>query len=389
MKTFSRQQLWAHHSQEWREPAQIVSQWRDAGSTPKSMLSAKGTPGWWEALERLGITLFVTREYEHLVIGISVLDGSPHITFLPLPHPSGLIVDRKRNHLFIASTRNPNQVYTFRPIQPGGRRLNSFAKRRAVFLPVQTAFYPGALYIHDLAIFGDALHANAAGQNAVVRLDAEGNFKRVWWPKCIESAHGPVFSKNHIQLNSIGGGATPRDSYYSASSCGIDRRRPGHLNYPVDRRGVIFSGKTREPICTGLTRPHSVRLSGRRIWVANSGYGELGFVNQGKLEVVTRLPGWTRGLCIVKDIIFAATSRVIPRFACYAPGLDVDASRCAVYAICSKTGSVLGRLEWPLGNQVFAIDWIESQTSVGLPFDIRSHRTAGANALFSTFGFTG
>ena len=391
MKTPSMQKLWARHSQEWRDPAQIVSQWRDA-TTPGFVLRAKATPGWWETLERLGITLFVTREYEHVVIAISVVDGSPNMTFLPLPHPSGLVVDRKRNRVFIASTRNPNQVYTLRTIRPSDRRMSRSRRglaQHALSLPVETAFYPGALYIHDLAIFGDVLHANAVGQNAVIRLDGSGNFKRVWWPKCIETGHGPVFTKNYIQLNSIAGGATPRDSYYSASSCGIERRRPGHLNYAVEGRGVIFSGRTREPICTGLTRPHSARLSGRRIWVANSGYGELGFVSRGKLEVVVRLPGWTRGLCIVENVAFAATSRVIPRFACYAPGLDVDSSRCAIYAICCKTGSVLGRLEWPSGNQVFAIDWIGSLASVGLPFGIRSGGIAGTNALFSSFGLTG
>jgi uncharacterized protein (TIGR03032 family) len=392
MKTPSMPKLWARHSREWRHSAQIVSQWRDAASTPGFVLRTQATPGWWETLERLGITLFVTREYEHLVIAISVLDGSPYMTFLPLPHPSGLVVDRQRNRVFIASTRNPNQVYTLRPVRPAERRVNSSARgqaQRALCVPVQTAFYPGGLYIHDLAIFGHALHANAVGQNAVIRLDPEGNYKRVWWPKCIETGPAPVFSQNHIQLNSIAGGATARDSYYSASSCCIERRRPGHLNYPVDGRGVVFSGRTREPVCTGLTRPHSARLSGRRIWVANSGYGELGFVSHGKLEVVARLPGWTRGLCIVDDIVFAATSRVIPRFARYAPGLDVDSSRCAVYAICGRTGSVLGRLEWPSGNQVFAIDWIASLASVGLPFAIRPRGSAGPNALFSSFELTG
>ena len=46
--------------------------------------------------------------------------------------------------------------------------------------------------------------------------------------------------------------------------------------------------------------------------MANSGYGELGFVSDGRLEVVARLSGWTRGLCIVGDVAFVGTSRVIP-----------------------------------------------------------------------------
>ena len=54
-------------------------------------------------------------------------------------------------------------------------------------------------------------------------------------------------------------------------------------------------------------------VSGGEVWVDNSGYGELGFVSDEKLSVVSRLPGWTRGLSFHKDIAFVGTSRVIPR----------------------------------------------------------------------------
>ena len=148
---------------------------------------------------------------------------------------------------------------------------------------------------------------------------------------------------------------------------------------------MIFSGRTREPFCTGLTRPHSARLKAGKVWVANSGYGELGFADRGRLEVVASLQGWTRGLCLVKDIAFVATSRVIPRYARYAPGLDALSSRCAVHAVCCKSGKVLGSLEWPNGNQVFAVDWIASAVSAGFPFEAGSRKQAGLPRFFYTY----
>jgi uncharacterized protein (TIGR03032 family) len=239
--------------------------------------------------------------------------------------------------------------------------------------------------MHDLALIGSDLHANAVGQNAVVRLRSDGNFARVWWPKCVENQGGPVDTCNYIQLNSIAAGKTVRHSFFSASSAAMGRRRPGHLDYPVNGRGVIFSGETREPMCSGLTRPHSARLWRGRVWVANSGYGELGFVSGGRLEVVRQLPGWTRGLCIIKDVAFVATSRVIPRFERYAPGLKVGASQCAVHAVCCKTGKILGSLGWPNGNQIFAIDWISNRESSGFVFDVRTRRPKQESALFYTY----
>jgi uncharacterized protein (TIGR03032 family) len=360
------QDMWARHSAEWRDTAQITSQYHEASEFDSRLLDWKASSGWWSLLQELGITLIVTREYEHLVVAMSAQSGRPVMTFLPMPHPSGLVIDRQKKTMYLASTRNPNQVYRLKPATGLLERsdIRGSNDSTSPFVPVSSAFYAGSLYLHDLALFAGELHANAAGHNAVVRLTADGGFERVWWPKCIEN----VFSSNHIQLNSTAAGATLRDSFYSASSCKVGRLRPGHLRYRVDKQGVIFSGRTREPMCGGLTRPHSARLRRGQVWVANSGYGELGIASDGKLEVTAKLPGWTRGLCLVKDVAFVATSRVMPKFAHYAPGLDSSRSRCGVHAVSCQTGRILASLEWPAGNQVFAIDWISDQVSPGFVF---------------------
>ena len=313
--------------------------------------------------------------------------GKPRVSFFPMPHPSGMVVDRARSRLFIASTRNPNQVFGFRPVRGLLRRSDTTSDVEAdtTMIPVCSRYYPGSLYLHDLALFGPDLYGNAVGHNAVVRLGADGKFEYRWWPKCVAESGRLVRSSNFIQLNSIAAGSTLQKSFFTASSDHMARRRPGHLNFPVDRRGVIFSGRTREPICTGLTRPHSARLAEGKVWVANSGYGEVGFVSDGRLEVVSRIPGWTRGLCIVNDVIFVAASRVIPRFSCYAPGVDVASSVCGVFAIGRETGAILGSLEWPRGNQVFALDWIEQSASGGFPFEWPRRRHGREKQVFYSY----
>jgi len=366
--------MWARHSAEWRDAAQITSCWREAAAIDPSLLESRVRGSWWDTLEELGVTLLVTREYEHLVIGMSARRGSPHISYFPVPHPSGLAVQNERVHL--ASTRNPNQVFQFQPVNATLQRSDIKTKipRGNPLLPVSSVLYPVCLYLHDLALFGSTLHGNAVGHNAVARLHANGRFERVWWPKCIESGGAPAFTRNHIQLNSIAAGRTLRESFFSASSCSVGRLRPGHLNYPVDGRGVIFSGRTREPICTGLTRPHSALLHDGKVWVDNSGYGEFGFVRDGKLEVVSRLPGWTRGLCLVADTAFVATSRVIPKFSRYAPGLEFSKTLCGIHAVSSTSGRTLGSIEWPSGKQVFAVASISDELTTGFLFDARSRR---------------
>jgi len=356
----AREAAWARHDAQWRDPAQVASYWEDAGKLDPGLLRFRARGDFWGVLDRLEATLLVTREYEHLVVALTVQDGRPLATFFRLPHPSGLVYDRERRVLHLASTRNPNQILELAPIAG-----------QSTLVPVSARFFPGRTYLHDLALIGGVLHANAVGKNLVVRVETTGGLTPAWWPRCVEVSRRPLVERNHIQLNSIAAGENLAESFFTASTDEIGPRKPGDRNFPVDGRGVVFSGRTREPLARGLTRPHSARLHKGRLWVANSGYGEVGVVEDGRYRAVTRLPGWTRGLAFASGIAFAGTSRVIPRFSRYAPGLDLEESRCALHALDVRSGKVLGSLDWPEGNQIFAIDWAPRRSVSGLPFGAR------------------
>ena len=363
---------------------------RDTGQVDPDLLRLRARGAWWDILDELRICVLVSREYEHLLVGLTVSDGKPRVSYLPLPHPSGIAVDRAigRERVVVASTRNPNQIFEFRPATGALSRLDGQAEPAAAhpLVPVTTTFYPGALYLHDLAFVGNRLFGNAVGQNAVVRLSAGGGHERVWWPRCIEANGEPEFRLNHIQLNSIAAGHSLAGSCFSASADEITRSRPGQRSFPVDGRGVIFSGRTREPIVRGLTRPHSARLDANgRLWVANSGYGEIGVGENGRFVQVARLPGWTRGLALVGSIAFVGTSRVIPRFRQYAPGLDLETSTCGIHAVDTGTGAVLGSVTWVGGNQIFAVDWLPRQATLGWPLTGGRSVERHARELFYTF----
>jgi uncharacterized protein (TIGR03032 family) len=352
----------------WRNPAQVVGCWDGAAAPDPALLRYTTTGRWWDALESAGITLLVTREYEHLVLALSVVRGAPVVSYLPLPHPSGIAVDRRRNVVHVASTRNPNVIYDLVPVHDTLPRFDiRHGRMRPTLMPAHARMFPGSLYMHDLAFVGSHLHANAVGHNAVVRIGSSG-FEYAWWPRCVERADGVVVEQNHLQLNSIAAGRSLKSSYFSASTDRISRLRPGHPKFPVDRRGVVFSGMTREPIAFGLTRPHSARLRDGKVWLLNSGYGEYGYIEAGAFHRVAVLPGWTRGLCFHRRVAFIGTSRVLPRFRQYAPGLEVDRAVCAVQAIDADSGRVLGSLTWPGGNQIFAVDWIPRRVAETLPF---------------------
>lgn len=372
----------------WRDPVAVVSQWADAAAADERLLRGTAHGAFWHTLAAHRLTLLVTREYEHLVIALHAGRRGPAISYLPIPHPNGMAVDRARGVVYVASTRNPNQVFDLKPVQgvaAGGNGRFEPSRERPL-VPVRSRFFPGGLYLHDLALVGGVLHANAVGQNAVVRLNADGSFERVWWPRSIETRRGPRFDRNYLQLNSIAAGTSLAKSYFSASAEAPSRRRPGHRNFPVDGRGVVFSGATREVVVRGLTRPHSARLHAGRLWVLSSGYGELGVDEGGRFTAVTRLPGWTRGLAFHGDLAFVGTSRILPRFRHYAPGLDPARCVCGVHVVDTRSGRVLGSLTWPLGNQIFAVEPVPARFTTGLPLQAGRRRAAHRErALFSGF----
>src|SRR5687767_6696222 len=107
--------LWNHHHGEYRDPLNVISQWQNPKQSDPKLLKYSVHGAWWDILSETGQTLIVTREYEHLVLALCVVNGKPRISYLVLPHPNGLALDQRGHRLFIASTRNPNMIFEFRP----------------------------------------------------------------------------------------------------------------------------------------------------------------------------------------------------------------------------------------------------------------------------------
>jgi uncharacterized protein (TIGR03032 family) len=305
---------WAREDAAWRDPEEVVAGRRRIEAIDHALLEMEAHGDWWGLIDRLDACIVVSREYEHLLLALTMAPEGPRQSYMSIPHPSGMAFDADTERLHVASTRNPNQIYVLAPTLSvtgtDGRRTCGGDR---LLVPLSTSFLPGRLYLHDLALIEKVLHGNAVGLNAVVRLPAAGGCKAVWWPRAIEHGGQPDMSRNYLQLNSIAAGRELSSSFFSASTDQPSSRRPGHRNFPVDRRGVIFSGATREPVARGLTRPHSARLHHDELWVNDSGYGRLAAIRDGRPVTIAKLPGWTRGLTFADDIAFVGSSRVIPR----------------------------------------------------------------------------
>ncbi len=367
----TKEALWAKQNAALRHPSEIFGTSFDNAGITKNTLKFSASDSFIKLLHDRNLTLIASREYENMVIALNAT-GKKKIeqSFIHLPHPSGIAVDRKNNAMYVAATRNPNQIVEFKVSADYLRRLKIGKQEEKVLLASRSKYYPGEYYFHDLAFCDGKLYANSVGMNCVIEIDfsRQSPEKPLWWPKCIEVDGKPNTKANYIQLNSIAIGKDIKSSFFSASGIKISSRRPGHINYPVDKQGVIFSGKTGEPIGFGLTRPHSARIYKNKVWVANSGYGEVGYIDGTEFKPVHKFDGWTRGLCFFENILFVGVSRVLPRFRHYAPGITSKKQVCAIVAFDLDKNKVIGEIKFPYGNQIFAIDYMFADQCSGLPF---------------------
>jgi hypothetical protein len=163
--------LWAHHHAQWRDPMQVIGLWEGAAGLDRQLLEYEVRGAFWETLAESDSTLIVTREYEHLILALSHDGSQPRISYLKAPHPSGVAYDSARGIVHIACTRNPNQVISFRPLAGIAPRLDlpTDLPAERPLMPLRSTFYPGSLYMHDLAMIGGELHANSVGCAAVRR----------------------------------------------------------------------------------------------------------------------------------------------------------------------------------------------------------------------------
>ncbi len=107
--------------------------------------------------------------------------------------------------------------------------------------------------------------------------------------------------------------------------------------------GIVMDIESNEVLCSGLSMPHSPRWHEGRLWVLQSGEGQLGFVDPvtGRYEVAATLPGFTRGLDFAGPYALVGLSQV--RETATFSGISIaerpaDQRNCGIWVIDLRTG---------------------------------------------------
>ena len=117
--------------------------------------------------------------------------------------------------------------------------------------------------------------------------------------------------------------------------------------------GCLIDVVTGETVARGFCMPHSPRLYGGRLWLLDSGEGRLLLVDPetGAREIVTRQPGYLRGLDFAGHYAFIGLSRI--RETSVFGGIPIaekrDELKCAVVVVDLRNGNRVAYFEFLSG----------------------------------------
>lgn len=176
----------------------------------------------------------------------------------------------------------------------------------ALFVP-RAVYFTGELDLHDMAWGADGLWAVNTRFSCLALIDDQYSFTPHWQPPFV-SALTPDDRCHLNGMELVDGRPRYVTALGTTDSGGAwrDNKLSG---------GVLLAVPSGEPILSGLAMPHSPRLYDGRLLALLSANGELVEVDpaRGSYEVITRLPGFARGMARHGDYLFIGISRVRKR----------------------------------------------------------------------------
>jgi len=300
-----------------------------------ALTSSRHFPNW---LAAAGNSLaFTTYQAGKLfLIGLNP-DGRLSIFERTFPRSMGLAVSDDGRTLALATQY---QLHRFDNVMPSGQ--GSADGPDAVFAP-HAAWVTGDVDAHDVGFGADGRPLFVNTLFSCIATVSDGHsFKPVWKPKFISR----LAAEDRCHLNGMAmEGGEPRYATAVSASDVADGWR--------DRRvdgGIAIDVRSQEIVASGLSMPHSPRLRDGRLWLLNSGTGELGFVDlaSGRFEAIAFCPGYARGLAFVGK--FAVIGLSLARDNRTFSGLPLDAAlserdavaRCGLAIIDLDSGEMVG-----------------------------------------------
>lgn len=208
------------------------------------------------------------------------------------------------------------------------------------------SFLTGEVNAHELVLTaeGAPLFVNTVF-SCLAKLTPGCSFQPVWQPPFIDA----LKPEDRCHLNGV---ALQNGEITWATACSAGNT-PTSWRNTRQEGGVVVHIPTGSVTATGLTMPHSPRWHQGKLWLLNSGTGELGWIEQERFQPLCALPGFVRGLAFAGGCAVVGLSKLrSPQFT----GLPLEERLqaegqpqgcCGIRVIDLANGNVLHSLDLP------------------------------------------
>jgi len=322
-------------------------------NSPETGLNSVHTNNFPALLSKLGISLVVSTYQAGKLIIIRNQDGVINTHFRNFQKPMGLAVTREKIVVGTAS-----QIWELRNVPAVTAQLEPAGKHDACYLP-RKSHVTGDINIHEMGFVGGELWFVNTRFSCLCTLDAEHSFVPRWRPPFVTAYD--LSDRCHLNGLAIKNNQPQYVTALGATNSAQDWREN------KAKGGILMDITNNEFIRQNLSMPHSPRWYNHKLWLLESGYGSFAQVNanSGKVETITQLSGFTRGLDFWGEFAFIGLSQV--RETAVFSGIPITEKAqeriCGVWVVNIKTGETVAFLQFTSGvEEIFAVQVIPGFT---------------------------
>lgn len=344
---------------------------RTASSREQARIECSAPPAFQAWLAQCGGSLVVST-YQAGKVAMIGFDGR-QVTLLMRQFDKPLGLATAGNRLALAS-RHDICVLASAPLLAHDYLQDQPGRYDALYLP-RVTYHTGDLNTHDVAFDGDEVLLVASRFSCLARLSYDHSFTPVWKPRFVTD----LVPEDRCHLNGLAM-RQGRPRYVTALGT---TDVAGGWREEKATGGVLIDIETDEIVLGGMAMPHSPRWHDERLWVLNSGAGQLLLVDptSGQSNVVCELPGYLRGLCFVGPYALIGLSKIREKH--IFGGLPIqqrpEKLLCGVAVVDTRSGQQIGMFQYTSGcEELYDVQFLPD---VHRPMILNLEKSAAREAI--------
>jgi len=308
-------------------------------------------------LSRLQASLLVSTYQAGKLVVVGARQDTLSLAFHNFERPMG--VAAKPGSIAVAGR---NQVWFLRNKPDIAPRLEPAGTFDACFL-TQSSQMTGEIQAHEMGWSGDELWVVNTLFSCLCTLHPNYSFVPCWQPPFISG----LAPEDRCHLNGLAM-VDGKPKYVTAMSETDTAAgwRPNKV-----KTGCLIDVDSSRTVARGFAMPHSPRVYRGKVWLLDSGRGQLVRVDpaDGSVETVAQVPGYTRGLAFYNQLAFIGLSRIreTSTFGGVPIAEDREKLKCGVAVVDVETGRTVATLEFKSGvEEIFDVAVVPGARSVAM-----------------------